>query len=127
MTDEEKRVKIAEACGLVEPKFVMYHQSPQGGGLAAVCSKVPHSYHKDDFEWKPVPDYLNSLDAMHEAENTLQAGPCFAYHKHLRSIRRKEFLDNQNGAIIEHCAGTFDWHATARQRAEAFGRTMNLW
>ncbi len=58
-----------------------------------------------------VPDYLDSLDAMHEAEKCLPAGIIKggAYERSLCRLTNNPFC------------------ATAAQRAEAFLRTINKW
>ena len=53
MTDEQKRIKVAEACGWV--KWDGTNVSNSRGYLFA----------------EQLPDYQNSLDAMHEAEKIL--------------------------------------------------------
>lgn len=49
MTQEQKRIKIAEACG--------YRTS-----------------YRDPEAWHPLPDYFSDLNAMHEAEKVLYRG-----------------------------------------------------
>lgn len=59
-------------------------------------------------------DYLNDLNAMHEAENIiLTQSRASAFWTHLYSICVR---DKNPG-----------WHATAAQRAEAFLRTIGKW
>ena len=61
-------------------------------------------------DWTQTPDCCNDLNAMHEAEQTLnivQQG---------QMVRRLHCLGSRWGLI-----------ATARQRAEAFLRIFNLW
>ena len=97
MTDEQMRIKIAEACGWKR----------LGNGL----------YAKDGFHGRKVesdlPDYLNDLNAMHEAEKVLTRSQQSYF---LRSL------------VMAH--GFYDmWlsiHTTARQRAEAFIRTLGI-
>lgn len=65
------------------------------------------------------PDYLNDLNAMHEAE------------KRLVKEDAPEMLGNYHAHLIQvmDCK-TCSWrriHATAAQRAEAFLRTLDLW
>ncbi len=59
-----------------------------------------------------IPDYLNDLNAMHEAEKVLVREQRFAYWHELNNIVM--------GTV--HVA-----FATAAQRAEAFLKTLNLW
>ena len=62
---------------------------------------------------EPLPDYLNSLDAMHEVEKVLNPDQESVYWEHL--LQAHEY--------IQPWAGT----SSASQRAEAFLRTVNLW
>lgn len=72
--------------------------------------------------YKPIPDYLNDLNAMHEAEKVLFA---MDGRFHINEGCRTRYLDN----LLLICRGGFHAgiHATAAQRAEAFLRTLNLW
>lgn len=54
------------------------------------------------------PDYLNDLNAMHEAEKTMTG------------LQRDAYFDR----LVWFGPPLF---ATAAQRAEAFGRTLGLW
>lgn len=63
---------------------------------------------------KDVPDYLNSLDAMHEAEKAL------SYEQHC-------FYCDILEMVVGGPAYMPAVRATAAQRAEAFLRTLNLW
>ena len=58
----------------------------------------------------PLPDYLNDLNAMHEAEKTI---PCY------------EWI-NYNNALLSDLDGPA-YLVPARKRAEAFLKTFNLW
>ena len=53
-----------------------------------------------------IPDYCGDLNAMHEAENV---------------------LDETQAEDYEELLGAYGFHATARQRAEAFLRTVGKW
>ena len=95
MNQQEKRIKIAEACGW----------SP---------SKIDDCWNnaKRMETREKIPDYFNDLNAMYESEEKI-SGNQFRYMDTLRKV----------------CWGN-DWltcHATAAQRAEAFGKTLNLW
>jgi len=101
MTPENQRIAIAEACGwydLVKQDVSLF------GKLEPESQKT--------FELD-VPDYLDDLNAMHEAEKTLGDPQLW-----------EEYGDN-----LERAMGEVGWiyHATASQRAEAFLRTLNLW
>ena len=64
-----------------------------------------------DPHWKCAKDYCNDLNAMHIAE------------KHLFDTRK----DTSYGYELATGECTTMWHATARQRAEAFLRTLGKW
>ena len=75
-----------------------------------------HCWDENGTETIGLPDYLNDLNAMHEAE------------KVLRPTQVKRFLSELwpiMAASKEAELGTF--HATAAQRAEAFLKILNIW
>lgn len=63
-----------------------------------------------------VPDYLNDLNAMHEAEDELIKRLLWGDYR--RALQK---VTNDSGDHV-NCI-----RATAAQRAEAFLRTLNLW
>jgi len=67
-----------------------------------------------DRHWEILPDYLNDLNAMHEAE---------------KALRRDQWPDYYNNlcVIYDPVEDISVTHATAAQRAEAFCRTLGLW
>ncbi len=65
-----------------------------------------------DPHWKCAKDYCNDLNAMHEAEKTLNNGQIEIYCG---------FLHKKNHGVW------WGTHVTARQRAEAFLRTLGKW
>jgi hypothetical protein len=91
MTPEQQRIKVAELCGLAP--FVRRDGSASTTGL---------------------PDYLDDLNAMHEAEQIFHTPrrsgviPKYVYETHLLTITKGEPI-----------------YATAAQRAEAFVLTMD--
>lgn len=102
MTDEQINRAIAEACGWI---FVIRDEweSPSGDLLPS-CS---------------IPHYCSDLNAMHEAEKVLTEVNWFYYTSELARIVR---LPNQPEVQIKQSI-----HATARQRAKAFLRTLGKW
>lgn len=63
-----------------------------------------------DPHWKCAKDYCTDLNAMHEAEKVFDCPELY------------------DGNLIKVCEGVqYMWHATARQRAEAFLRTLGKW
>ncbi len=100
MTDEQINAAIAEACGWVPDcdRGICWDQY----GNAIITP----------------PNYCADLNAMHEAEKVLKGYEQIAtYVWH---------LENRSGdwSTDEHLMAT---HATARQRAEAFLRTLGKW
>ena len=102
----EKQIKaIAEACGWKEIA---------DWGAGGINGKHPIE------PWVEVtPDYLNDLNAMHEAEKVLhrQLNLWWNYMDALENSSL-EFNPLGRGSHI---------HATAEQRAEAFLRTIQKW
>ena len=105
MKPEQQRIAIAQACGwkLIEANldYEPYWECPKGN-MIAVNSGIR------------FPDYLNDLNAMHEAEKTLDYNQMNRY----QNIELSRFV---------HTETTWICSATAAQRAEAFLRTLNLW
>lgn len=114
MTPEAQRIAIAEACG-----WKFNHQRKTAIAPGIDCVEVEPGYAPDYPQpWESfgnydaVPDYLNDLNAMHEAEKA--------------SILRR---DKYYGHLILVTGGEW-WpliHATAAKRAEAFLKTIGKW
>lgn len=103
MTQEQKQIAIAEACGW---------------NIIEVINGVPFGILDSRIDTSPriIPDYLNDLNAMHEAEKMLTPLQWFDYSALLTKIvgpKDQEYYLNL--------------HATAAQRAETFGLTLKLW
>ena len=99
MTPEQQRIAIAEACG-----WVHHHTHPS-------------EPERRQLRWRfisDLPDYLNDLNAMYEAEKALTPDQWVGYWSFLEPLA----CHPNHTSII---------HATAAQRAEAFLRTLNLW
>jgi hypothetical protein len=103
MTQEEQRVSIAEACGWknVAPRIVK-NVKHQGDDITVGIWS--------DNGW--IPDYLNDLNAMHEAENTV-IKPQRLWYPYCLRLEGRSFQESIG--------------ATASQRAEAFLRTIGKW
>jgi hypothetical protein len=105
MSPEAQRIAIAEACG--------WRYSPTAAPevkLAAIMRWIAPG--QPDWCETQLPDFLNDLNAMHEAEDVLTEAQKDAYVTTL-------CLEVQPEPEL--------YHATAAQRAEAFLRTLNLW
>ena len=105
MTPEAQRIAIAEACGWtnVAPRIVK-NVKHQGDDITVGIWS--------DNGW--IPNYLNDLNAMHDAEKVLPAGQWDRYAQWLR-----ELTSSNRRFLIAH--------ATASQRAEAFLRAIGKW
>ena len=94
MTPEQQRIAIAKACG-----WTIKHK-----GLWVEALQ----------KYACLPDYLNDLNAMHEAEETIPSKYWTRYCQYLAEFGR--------GSVR-----FVSIHATASQRAEAFIRTIGKW
>ena len=86
MTPEQQRIAIAESC-----RRLKVHGHSVAG----------------------IPNYLNDLNAMHDAEKVLKGGMRSKYDAELTLICSRDY--------------NFIWESTASQRAEAFLRTIGKW
>ena len=113
MNPEQQRIAIAEACGRV--------QRPDGFWFPI----------GKDYGSAGIPNYLTDLNAMHEAEETLDASQCAEYARQLMKHHPTycvTVLDNRFAPTEEIAYQTYQLlHATASQRAEAFLRTIGKW
>ena len=99
LTPEQKRIAIAEACGYVNVhKFDKWKE----GGPMRDGTLIGDETGKRPRRRAYIPDYLNDLNAMHEAEKTLTAEQWHEYDR-LMPLRDPQKI-----------------HATAAQRADAF-------
>jgi hypothetical protein len=111
MTPEQQRVAIAEACGWknVAPRIVK-NVKHQGDDITVGIWS--------DNGW--IPDYLNDLNAMHDAEKVLGEKRIRSYAFTLAQV-----LDTSPTVDLDD--QFLNIHATAAQRAEAFLRTIGKW
>ncbi len=119
MKPEAQRIAIAEACGWKGP----YHPD----NLASM--EGWWSKHRGVWWLRPsgervmlsdVPDYLNDLNAMHEAEKVLTMEQQSDCGEHLLAL-----VPYNGGGVYRDIFKAA--HATAAQRAEAFLRTLGKW
>lgn len=101
MQKQKQRIAIADACGWLVNEDGISGISPinreQGLTNPEICSWI-------------LPDYLNDLNAMHEAEKILD----------YNQLRDMEDSVSFRFAVLP-------FHATAAQRTEAFLRTVGKW
>ncbi len=114
MTPEAQRIAIAEACGWTD--IVRTDKS----GYYHGCLMGNHDFG----HLQPIPDYLNDLNAMHEAERVLTEEQLHEYGKQLGEATT--VMTWWDSHISGYGMAKFA-HATAAQRAEAFLRTLGLW
>lgn len=127
MTEQEQRIAIAEACGwhVISTMDGQFKQLASPVGMLSHCCG---NHLTDEEVWiscfepwlQPdnvltplqVPNYLNDLNAMHEAENTLS------------EYDKVNIYDSELMCVCQnHFGNTI--RATASQRAEAFLRTVD--
>ena len=109
MNPEKQRIAIAKARGMIGPfeNSEEWFENGDSDGCIIVLR---------DATGKRVANYLNDLNAMHEAEMVLT---------HEQRIDHMEWL-----GMCSDDYGHKVWayvHATAAQRAEAFLRTLGKW
>lgn len=132
LSPEQKRVKIAEACGWKREVRKRYAGSSnvEGWGLN---THLPEGSFGREFTAvaSAFPDFLNSLDSMHEAEKTLFkdrhvcGAPCLDldWIVYLKCIMQG--IEPNLGGYVHGGYPSWDIaatlaHATAAQRADAF-------
>jgi len=115
MNKEQQRIKIAEACGW--GRFCTHE-------VNSVTVQYGHPPQSKLFYETPLPDYLNDLNAMHEAEKILNERQRQTYAWQIIRLARKQAGIDEHES---HYPVPFVLFATAQQRAEAFLRTLNLW
>ena len=103
MTPEQQQIAIAEACGWEKANHL---------GLGW----WRHPVEKTACTTDDLPDYVNDLNAMHEAEKVIEVimherGDDYAY----------------GDKLVEVTQDVRPIRATAAQRAEAFLKTLNFW
>lgn len=106
MTDEQINAAIAEACGWKAHDHPECMAKKEGWRMPEVWIMRPDGELAFRHE---IPNYCNDLNAMHEAEKLL--------------IKNHNLWTNYYYSI----GATIVLHATARQRAEAFLRTIGKW
>ena len=104
MTDDEINVAIAEACGWID-RGSFNESRPEDHGFKRRIGNTENY----EWRWQHEFNYCTDLNAMHEAEKTLRGGEWDTY------------VDLLADTWIQVA------HATARQRAEAFLRTLGKW
>jgi len=101
MTQEQKRIKLTESAGWEVIGLTLCNVKPDKNGDPEIEPIAP------------LPDYFNDLNAVQELEKVLTEDQYDEYRHHLGK------------AVGYLWRGIFS--ATATQRADAIGKTLNLW
>jgi len=109
MKPEKQRIAIAEACGWTDVK-----------GTKGVHPKARFKGCGYADDWIALPDYLNDLNAMHQAEKVLTKNKSMEYAFRLADSWILNGEDKQPDLVRGFCA-------TAAERAEAFLKTIGKW
>lgn len=124
MTPERQRIAIAEWEGWSPGSWVEYASTCSGGVKSGRFWSHEGYTNRDGRVLKKLPDYLNSLDAIHEA--------VVAFKQTVNDPDRR-WSDALMRVIQDHeCCGAVEARyrtasATAAQRAEALLRTVGRW
>lgn len=115
MTPEAQRIAIAEACGWTDCHCysLASGKKPCGRWMGQLPTELP--------------DYLNDLNAMHEAEKVLSEERQRDYCRNILESFDKNRINWRTGRTLPPTQCWITAHATAAQRAEAFLKTLNLW
>jgi hypothetical protein len=103
MTEEQQRIAIAEACGWTLKKGIRAWNRPNNNGWDLI---------------EQLPDYLNDLNAMHEAWQLLTHEQKLAYRREIALIASRE-VPNRQSHWLEDIAAEFGH--------EAYLRTIGKW
>ena len=119
MNPEKQRRAILKACGWTakEDKYGFWRAVDPSGNM------TPTLWVSEMNLWSAgMPNYLNDLNAMHEAEKTLTKANWGGYAAELYRI-----TDAHNHGISPNHHWLAVAFSTAAQRAEAFLRTIGKW
>lgn len=111
MTDEQMRIAIAESVG--------YKELFMDNGKSMVPQRWESPYDEFCYVAERLPDYLNNLNAMHQAEKVFSAEQLTDYGIELSKVVPCGWDAQVHWGKLAH--------ATARQRCIAFLKTLNLW
>ncbi len=112
MNTNEQRIAIAEHLG--------WTPRPGCKWVSGQTYGIPPK--GENHHWQQFPDYPNDLNAMHEAEKVLRPGPLSA------DVQSWTRWEKYVAVLGDKLTGSEDvTHATAKQKAEAFLRTVGKW
>ncbi len=125
MTEDEKRIAIAVACGwriTENPYGLMWNDKIKKASLLPGGEASKERLRTHGTDGVTIPDYLNDLNAMHEAEKMLRLNQ-FHYVAYWRKLFKVVTGKDWEGNI-----GSFGFelaHATASERADAFLKVIS--
>lgn len=111
MTDEQINAAIAEACGWVDRGSFNFDRPDNH-----LFKRPKPNSEEYEYGWQHEFNYCADLNAMHEVEKIMTKAQWEDFVEHLTT----DFY-SVSDAWKDAC------HATARQRAEAFLRTLGKW
>lgn len=124
LTDSAQNALIAEACGWTKVCVWRQHGLPdEVRGYPPKCETI-YQY------TVPVPDYVNDLNEMHKAERLLLPDDAMYSQQNFYAANLGSITLNDNNRGWEPLSNDDCFpilHASARQRAEAFLRTIEKW
>ena len=113
MTDQEINIAIAEVRGWDFDPFEAHERGSRGRWCKSPEGEMFFRHH--------APNYCNDLNAMHEAEKILEPNQAGQMMTHLSDLLYETWKRS------DYWGEWLRIHATARQRAEAFLRTLGKW
>lgn len=125
MTPEQINRAIAEHCG--------WHHFISNDEYGNARALRPYEEAKTGCVFTDIPNYNGDLNAMHEAEKTLEPKQKWEFSLRLVTAQENSMLTKPEdwATLLDHkfkAPGFFPAvFATAVQRAEAFLRTVNKW
>jgi hypothetical protein len=119
MKPEQQRIAIAEACGWTAREDIEnFWRAVDASG-----NMTHELWMSESNVWEAgIPNYLNDLNAMHDAEKVLTKANWGGYAAELYRI-----TDAHNHGISPNHHWLAVAFSTATQRAEAFLRTIGKW
>ncbi len=127
MTPEEMNCAIAQACGVSPGQHDWIVTTEERWATCFECgnSMCLTSTPEDEAATDAllcIPNYCGSLDVMHTAERVLTEDGCQLYHEELGDCFNRYITERPDCP-----AGGMWFHVSAKWKAEAFLRTLELW
>jgi hypothetical protein len=124
MDKTQQRIAIAEACGWKRWDHPDALKRKEGWIMPENFVEDPEGFQVSRHS---VPDYLNDLNAMHEAEKVLDWDQKYDYGEALARMTIGDEFDDPEGFTPNGLGYFAPITASAAQRAEAFLRTLGKW